>query len=161
MSDNENTFGKYLREYREVNGLSISDLHRITGVSQPYLSQLENGTKSPSRKVIHRIAAGLTDSLDTETTFGTMYKILLEKAGFNTEWDYLNEIEDKYKTQINEGEKQVDLIEQSKELYKNEISIPIYLNKDNEGNFYFFKDSELIDDDTQQKLRNIIKTLLE
>ncbi|PLR79711.1 hypothetical protein CVD25_06435 [Bacillus canaveralius] len=110
MND-ENVFGKYLREYREANGLSISGLHRITGVSQPYLSQLESGTKSPSRKTIHKIAAGLTDDLDTETTFSAMYKELLKRAGYNTDWEFIDDIDKEMRNEIETGKNQLNLIE--------------------------------------------------
>ena len=85
----DNAFGEYLKQFREENNLSTNELHKITGVSQPYISQLENGGKKPSRKIIHRIASGL--SRDDKEKFGEAYKELLEKAGYTTDWHYLNE----------------------------------------------------------------------
>lgn len=153
MSDN-NSFGKYLRELREAYGLSISGLHRLTGVSQPYLSQLENGTKKPSMSIIHKIASGLTDNVESNISFKVMYKELLKKAGYNTDWYFLDEV---YKDAISK----VDLTEQAIENYKNNIATPVYLNENNEGNFYFFKDSGPIPEKVQEKINKIIKTILD
>lgn len=58
----------------------------------------------------------------------------------------------------------LNLMKQAEDNYNNNIGTPIYLNENNEGNFYFFKDHEgvnkILDDDIQEKIKNIIKTLL-
>lgn len=36
-------FGHYLRGLRKARGLTLVDLNKASGVSQPYLSQIENG----------------------------------------------------------------------------------------------------------------------
>ncbi|WP_153464812.1 helix-turn-helix domain-containing protein [Sediminibacillus terrae] len=153
---NDNLFGKYMKEYRDSKGLSISDLHKITGVSQPYLSQLEKGTKKPSRKIISKIAARLTDNIEDITNYNDLYKILLNKAGYNTDWKYLDEMED-----LKELKKGPELIEQAISNYKQGLSTPVYLNKENEGNFYFFTDQGTIDEKLQEKLNTIIKIILD
>ncbi len=45
--------------------------------------------------------------------------------------------------------------------YNSNETIAIYLNPDNEGNFYFFKDGVEIPEETQEKLRLMIKTILD
>lgn len=150
----DNAFGEYLKQFREENNLSTNELHKITGVSQPYISQLENGGKKPSRKIIHKIAIGLTDDIESEP-FGTVYKRLLEKAGYSTDWKYLNEIED-----LEDLKASPRLVQQAVENFNNNISTPIYLNENNEGNFYFFKNDGFLNEDDARELNNMIKGFL-
>lgn len=56
--EGQNTFGEFLRNYRTERNLSTNDVHVKTGVSQPYLSQIENG-KKPSIKIVKKISEGL------------------------------------------------------------------------------------------------------
>jgi len=72
---------KYLKEYREANLLSISQLSRITGVSQPYLSQIENDGKIPSVKTIEKISKAMAG--DQFLSVPKIFKEMLELAGYN------------------------------------------------------------------------------
>lgn len=45
--------------------------------------------------------------------------------------------------------------------YNRDIQTAIYLNQDNEGKYYFFKEGIEIPEETQEKLRSIIKTILD
>lgn len=49
----------------------------------------------------------------------------------------------------------------SKENCINDIPTPIFLNDNNEGNFYFFKEGKQIPEEVQLKLRLMIKTILD
>lgn len=49
------TAGELIRNERKLKGLSISKLAELTEVSQPYLSQIENGKRNPSYDIIHKI----------------------------------------------------------------------------------------------------------
>lgn len=50
--------GKTLTAARERKSLSLRDVERHTGLSNAYLSQIENGKiASPSPKVLHKLAA--------------------------------------------------------------------------------------------------------
>ncbi|MBD7939467.1 helix-turn-helix transcriptional regulator [Cytobacillus sp. Sa5YUA1] len=160
MDEKDNKLGDYLKRLRKSNNYTLREAEAKTGVPNTYISNLENGKKkNPSMETLYKLSKGYKSS----------YTLLLSEAGYEDEvakrqsraLDFFSNVDEILKGEIEVGKKQVDLIEQSKELYRNEISIPIYLNEDNEGNFYFFKDNELIDDETQQKLKNIIKTLLE
>ena len=49
-------FGQYLREKRKTNGLTLRSVEQKTGVSNAYLSQLENNKISnPSPSVLHNL----------------------------------------------------------------------------------------------------------
>ncbi len=53
-----------IRTYRNYRKMSVSDLAAATGISQPYLSEIESGKKTGSVDVLKRIAAALKVDLD-------------------------------------------------------------------------------------------------
>src|SRR3954447_19117102 len=57
------TLGDVIRQQRELHELSLRELARLTGISNPYLSQIERGLREPSTTVINAIA----DALDLTT----------------------------------------------------------------------------------------------
>lgn len=59
------TLGDYLREQRLANRLSLRQLADQTGVSNPYLSQIERGLRRPSAEVLQQIAKALRISAET------------------------------------------------------------------------------------------------
>jgi transcriptional regulator with XRE-family HTH domain len=59
------TLGDYLREQRVAASLSLRQLAEQTGVSNPYLSQIERGMHAPSVRVLTSIAAALGLSPET------------------------------------------------------------------------------------------------
>ena len=50
------TLGDYLREQRVSAQLSLRQLAEQTGVSNPYLSQIERGLRKPSAEVLQQLA---------------------------------------------------------------------------------------------------------
>lgn len=48
-------YGSFVRAVRESRGLSQKDLAGISGVSQPNLSAIENGRRSPSADTLNRL----------------------------------------------------------------------------------------------------------
>lgn len=65
--------GRYLRTLRESHGWTLRELESATTLSNPYLSQLENGRiKRPSPDVIQRLAEA----------FGVAYEELMQRAGY-------------------------------------------------------------------------------
>ena len=56
------TLGKTLRERRKSRGLTLQQLADQCGLSQPFLSQLENGKAMPSLLALHQVAAALGTS---------------------------------------------------------------------------------------------------
>jgi transcriptional regulator with XRE-family HTH domain len=59
--------GSFIREQRERSALSIRKLAEMTGVSNPYLSQIERGIRTPSAEILRSIAGAL--SIRTETLY--------------------------------------------------------------------------------------------
>lgn len=59
------TLGDYLREQRVAAELSLRQLAEATGVSNPYLSQIERGLRRPSAEVLQQLAKGLRISAET------------------------------------------------------------------------------------------------
>jgi len=53
-----------IRTYRKYRGMTGIELAEAAGISQPYLSDIENGKKAGSVDVLKRIAAALRVDLD-------------------------------------------------------------------------------------------------
>ncbi len=58
------SLGDYLREQRVAAELSLRQLAEQTGVSNPYLSQIERGLRKPSAEVLQQIAKALRISAE-------------------------------------------------------------------------------------------------
>jgi transcriptional regulator with XRE-family HTH domain len=63
--------GEIIRRQRALNRLTLRQFAAMAGISNPYLSQIERGLRTPSRKVVDAIARSL------ETTTAELY----EEAG--------------------------------------------------------------------------------
>ena len=59
------SLGDYIREQREHAQVSLRQLAKSAGVSNPYLSQIERGLKKPSAEILQQIAKGLRISAET------------------------------------------------------------------------------------------------
>ncbi|MBE7189131.1 MAG: helix-turn-helix transcriptional regulator [Jatrophihabitans endophyticus] len=56
--------GDFIREQREQAHVSVRQLARLAGVSNPYLSQIERGMRRPSAEILQQIAKGLRISAE-------------------------------------------------------------------------------------------------
>jgi transcriptional regulator with XRE-family HTH domain len=56
--------GQIIRRQRELNRLTLRQFAAMAGISNPYLSQIERGLKTPSEDVMSSIAKTLRTSLD-------------------------------------------------------------------------------------------------
>jgi transcriptional regulator with XRE-family HTH domain len=56
--------GEYIRQQREHASISLRQLARLAGVSNPYLSQVERGLRKPSAEILQQIAKGLRISAE-------------------------------------------------------------------------------------------------
>ena len=57
--------GAYIREQRESAQYSLRQLASVSGVSNPYLSQIERGLRKPSADVLQQLAKALQISAET------------------------------------------------------------------------------------------------
>ena len=57
--------GAYIREQRETAQYSLRQLASASGVSNPYLSQIERGLRKPSADVLQQLAKALQISAET------------------------------------------------------------------------------------------------
>ncbi|MNW41399.1 HTH-type transcriptional repressor RghR [compost metagenome] len=58
-------FGQFLKAIRKEKGITLNQLGHTTGLSQPYLSQIENGKKGiPSPEVLKKLALNLDIDYD-------------------------------------------------------------------------------------------------
>jgi transcriptional regulator with XRE-family HTH domain len=56
--------GSYIRAQRESAQVSLRQLAKTAGVSNPYLSQIERGLRTPSAEILQQIAKGLRISAE-------------------------------------------------------------------------------------------------
>ncbi len=59
-------FSKRLTAAREAKGYTIYRLYKLSGVTQPYLADLERGDKEPSLSTLRKLAEAL------DTTVGAL-----------------------------------------------------------------------------------------
>jgi transcriptional regulator with XRE-family HTH domain len=57
--------GNFIREQRNAAQVSLRELARSAGVSNPYLSQVERGLRKPSAEILASIARGLKISAES------------------------------------------------------------------------------------------------
>lgn len=76
--------GGYIRAQRKTAELSLRNLAKLAGVSNPYLSQIERGLRKPSAEILQAIARALSISSET----------LYVKAGILDERDVEPGVED-------------------------------------------------------------------
>ena len=57
--------GEFLRRQRELAQLSVRQLADMCGISNPYLSQIERGLRTPSSMILQSLAKGLRLSAET------------------------------------------------------------------------------------------------
>ena len=58
------TIGDFIREQREQAQVSVRQLSKLAGISNPYLSQIERGLRKPSAEILQQIAKGLRISAE-------------------------------------------------------------------------------------------------
>lgn len=56
--------GSYIRTQRSNAQISLRQLAKLAGVSNPYLSQVERGLRKPSAEILQQIAKGLRISAE-------------------------------------------------------------------------------------------------
>ncbi|TDC94052.1 XRE family transcriptional regulator [Saccharopolyspora aridisoli] len=56
--------GSYIRAQRNNAQISLRQLAKLAGVSNPYLSQVERGLRKPSAEILQQIAKGLRISAE-------------------------------------------------------------------------------------------------
>jgi transcriptional regulator with XRE-family HTH domain len=65
VSATSSQVGDFIREQRSAARVSLRELARTAGVSNPYLSQVERGLRKPSAEILAAIAKGLQISAET------------------------------------------------------------------------------------------------
>ena len=56
--------GDFIREQRGASDISLRQLAKLAGVSNPYLSQIERGLRKPSAEILQQIAKALRISAE-------------------------------------------------------------------------------------------------
>ncbi|CAM4124401.1 helix-turn-helix domain-containing protein [Kibdelosporangium persicum] len=64
VADLGRDIGEYIRQQRSNAKISLRQLSKLAGVSNPYLSQIERGLRKPSAEILQQIAKGLRISAE-------------------------------------------------------------------------------------------------
>ena len=64
LSNDLKGIGEYIRQQRSSARISLRQLSKLAGVSNPYLSQIERGLRKPSAEILQQIAKGLRISAE-------------------------------------------------------------------------------------------------
>ena len=101
--------GEYIREQREAAKISLRELAKSAGVSNPYLSQIERGLRKPSAEILQQIAKGLRISaealyvqagiLDQREASPVIDAILADEAMTEQQKQVLLQIHDSFRQQ--------------------------------------------------------------
>jgi transcriptional regulator with XRE-family HTH domain len=85
--------GEYIRTQRRDSNVSLRQLAKLAGVSNPYLSQIERGLRKPSAEILQQIAKALRISaealyvqagiLEQRDGSGAVVDALLAEEGLN------------------------------------------------------------------------------
>jgi transcriptional regulator with XRE-family HTH domain len=60
MQDKTTDIGAFIKQHRETASLSLRKLADKSGISNPYLSQIERGLRRPSAQILKSIAGALS-----------------------------------------------------------------------------------------------------
>jgi transcriptional regulator with XRE-family HTH domain len=111
--------GDFIREQRETAKISVRELAKSAGVSNPYLSQIERGLRKPSAQILQQIAKGLRISaevlyvqagiLDEREASPVVDAILADESLNERQKQVLLEIHDSFRKEniANAGESEV------------------------------------------------------
>jgi transcriptional regulator with XRE-family HTH domain len=64
VADLGRDIGGYIKQQRDTAKISLRQLSKLAGVSNPYLSQIERGLRKPSAEILQQIAKGLRISAE-------------------------------------------------------------------------------------------------
>jgi transcriptional regulator with XRE-family HTH domain len=64
VADLGRDIGDYIKQQRSSAKISLRQLSKLAGVSNPYLSQIERGLRKPSAEILQQIAKGLRISAE-------------------------------------------------------------------------------------------------
>lgn len=130
----ENNFGEFVRELRKSKRLTLVQLAEKTGLSQPYLSQIENNKRGmPSQEIIEN----LSKALEVD------YLTLLKEAG------YLRVVKTGYYEEFK------DILEEEKELVRNKDIL--HQLKNNERVYY---NNQILSNEDRNRVLTVLEALL-
>ena len=69
-SDHESPLGAFIRRQREMQEMTVRQLAELSGISNPYLSQIERVLREPSEQVLDSIAQQLELSAEALQAHG-------------------------------------------------------------------------------------------
>jgi transcriptional regulator with XRE-family HTH domain len=125
--------GHAIKGVRNDKGLTLGKLSELTGVSQPYLSQIESGKRQPSTEILKKLAIALD----------IYYFDLLKLAGHNELVELYNAKQSKFNslntgesTPMNQLKSRLDAFEEATDLKQLLEQKPLALKVENIKPYY-------------------------
>lgn len=148
-------FGEALKRMRFSTEMTMDSLATISGVSQSYISQIENGVRLPSDKVIKKIALAFAKKVIEQEIYSSPFHELSEDSFVYSEEEKSNKISIKIEEEALEVEKILQKVKmndksnikeiQNSDLTKEELKIlTIYRNLSNEKKKSFLSMLDLL-----------------
>jgi transcriptional regulator with XRE-family HTH domain len=131
--------GNYIKLLRKAKEMTLIELSELSGVSNPYLSQIENGKFKPSPGILKKISEPL----------GISYQELMVRAGHITYEDWSNNKPDTDNKELNE----LFLPEMLGPHPSNDLKISL-----KEDGFFFYNGHRLSGQD-RQRILDMLKAL--
>lgn len=136
-------FGSFIKTLRQRKGLTLSKLAEVSGVSHPYLSQIENGKikNFPSPEVLIKLAKPL----------GVSFAQLMYQAGYIDDYDFLTDDDEVVNQLVRKGV----INETLKPVLDNDVKeITTYLKQPD-----ITYHGRLLSDDDKQRILAMLKVL--
>lgn len=127
--------GKYLKDLRKEKKLTLVELSSKSGVSNPYLSQIENGKFVPSPEILKRLAGPL----------GVLHSDLMLKAGHLTQKEH----KDREWDEVLYGSDSEEIVKQLRDI---KIALESYY-----GNYYY--NGHLLSIPDKKRILEVLKAL--
>ena len=144
-------FGKKMKELRLQKDMSINAVSKKSGVSQSYLSQIENGARdTPQPDTIKKIASGL----DVD------YFVLMKAAGFMATSNEIikNDDEDLLDLYFKKNRKEKEIYYTKEEIIHNFFDLNHLVSQ---SDYPLLYKGRVITDKEIEKVRTMLKLLLE
>lgn len=206
--ENTNSFmlGEFIKELRKEKGYTLREVAEKTGISNTYISNLENGVKdSPSMETLFKLSRALdvnyTQLLEKSGYINEKDNILtkdeekaFEAAAFlqsseelhliyqqleksksveertellnrkerlekriSKKWNHYDEI---YKNVIEHIKDEVSLLEANNKAFENDLSIPVFVDEQNNINIKVYKKDYVLNPEDTKTLNSMIKGFL-
>ncbi|MBC6165746.1 helix-turn-helix transcriptional regulator [Listeria booriae] len=88
------TIGAYLKKLRQGKGMTLRQLEKKSGISNSYISQIENKNKIPTIEAINKLAYALGESSTQSRFYSDKMIKLVDKSNSKIDWQEIDKQHD-------------------------------------------------------------------